>query len=110
VSQAMTMDVMAQRYAEEPVQFPALQVVDLAAQGAAVKEGYRNMVIKARCGNDFRGWAVAAASGLGRSNAAQKRRQLERDRYGTGHVSAGGMGALSLVSWQVGGIGAGSRR
>jgi mannose-6-phosphate isomerase-like protein (cupin superfamily) len=32
-------------YAAEPVRFPALQVVDLAAEAAAVTVPYRNMVI-----------------------------------------------------------------
>src|SRR5262245_45400417 len=32
-------------YANEPVRFPALQVVDLAAEAAAVTEPYRNQVI-----------------------------------------------------------------
>jgi mannose-6-phosphate isomerase-like protein (cupin superfamily) len=37
--------VTPQEYAEEPVRFPALQVVDLAAEAAAVSEPYRNMVL-----------------------------------------------------------------
>jgi mannose-6-phosphate isomerase-like protein (cupin superfamily) len=36
---------MAKSYASEPVRFPALEVVDLAAEGAAVTVPYRNMVI-----------------------------------------------------------------
>jgi mannose-6-phosphate isomerase-like protein (cupin superfamily) len=32
-------------YANEPVRYPPLEVVDLAAEGAAVTESYRNMVI-----------------------------------------------------------------
>jgi hypothetical protein len=32
------MDSTAERYAKEPVRYPALQVVDLAAEGAAVSE------------------------------------------------------------------------
>ena len=32
-------------YTQEPVRYPALQVVDLFAEGAAVTERYRNMVI-----------------------------------------------------------------
>jgi mannose-6-phosphate isomerase-like protein (cupin superfamily) len=38
-------DSQANSYANEPVRYPALQVVDLAAEGAAVTEPYRNMVI-----------------------------------------------------------------
>jgi len=38
-------DSVAQNYAKEPVRFPALEVVDLAAESAAVTEPYRNMVI-----------------------------------------------------------------
>ncbi|HEX7113633.1 MAG TPA: cupin domain-containing protein [Steroidobacter sp.] len=34
-----------QDYMNEPVRYPALHVVDLAAEGAAVTEPYRNMVI-----------------------------------------------------------------
>jgi mannose-6-phosphate isomerase-like protein (cupin superfamily) len=40
-----TMDVTAEQYASEPVRYPALHVVDLAVEGAAVTEPYRNMVI-----------------------------------------------------------------
>jgi mannose-6-phosphate isomerase-like protein (cupin superfamily) len=39
------MDSTAESYAKEPVRYPALHVVDLAAEGAAVTERYRNMVI-----------------------------------------------------------------
>jgi mannose-6-phosphate isomerase-like protein (cupin superfamily) len=39
------MDPIAESYANEPVRFPALHLVDLAAEGAAVTEQYRNMVI-----------------------------------------------------------------
>jgi len=39
------MDVIAETYANEPVRYPALHVVDLVAEGAAVTEQYRNMVI-----------------------------------------------------------------
>jgi mannose-6-phosphate isomerase-like protein (cupin superfamily) len=39
------MDPTAESYANEPVRFPALHLVDLAAEGAAVTERYRNMVI-----------------------------------------------------------------
>jgi len=35
----------ADGYAREPVRYPALRVVDLAAEGAVVTESYRNMVI-----------------------------------------------------------------
>jgi hypothetical protein len=44
------MDSPAERYPKEPVGYPALHTVDLAAEGAAVTERYRNMVI--RRGND----------------------------------------------------------
>jgi mannose-6-phosphate isomerase-like protein (cupin superfamily) len=37
--------VSAEAYAAEPVRFPQLQVVDLAAEAAAVAEPYRNMVV-----------------------------------------------------------------
>lgn len=39
------MDSIAQAYANEPVRYPALQVIDLEAVAAAVTERYRNMVI-----------------------------------------------------------------
>jgi mannose-6-phosphate isomerase-like protein (cupin superfamily) len=39
------MDSTAEQYAREPVRYPSLQVVNLAAEGAAVTERYRNMVI-----------------------------------------------------------------
>ncbi len=39
------MDSTAEKYAHEPVRYPALQVIDLAAEGAAVTEKYRNTVI-----------------------------------------------------------------
>jgi mannose-6-phosphate isomerase-like protein (cupin superfamily) len=39
------MDSTAELYANEPVRYPALHVVDLAAEGAAVAEPYRNMVV-----------------------------------------------------------------
>lgn len=39
------MDSTAKRYADEPVRYPALHLVDLAAEGVAVTERYRNMVI-----------------------------------------------------------------
>ena len=35
----------AEKYASEPVRYPALHVVDLGAEGAAITERYRNMVI-----------------------------------------------------------------
>lgn len=38
-------DSVAESYASEPVRYPALEVVDLAAEGAAVTVPYRNMVI-----------------------------------------------------------------
>ena len=39
------MDSTAESYANEPVRYAALHVVDLAAESAAVTEQYRNMVI-----------------------------------------------------------------
>jgi len=39
------MDATADSYANEPVRYPALQVVDLAAESAAVTDTYRNLVI-----------------------------------------------------------------
>jgi hypothetical protein len=39
------MDSTAERYAKEPARYSALHVLDLAAEGAAVTEPYRNMVI-----------------------------------------------------------------
>jgi len=39
------MQVSAEDYAKEPVRYPALRVVNLAAEGAAVTERYRNVVI-----------------------------------------------------------------
>lgn len=39
------MQFTAEQYVNEPVRYPALEVVDLAAEGAAVTERYRNMVI-----------------------------------------------------------------
>jgi mannose-6-phosphate isomerase-like protein (cupin superfamily) len=39
------MHVSAEDYAREPVRYPALHVVNLTAEGAAVTERYRNMVI-----------------------------------------------------------------
>lgn len=39
------MNVTAEQYTNEPVRYPALEVVDLAAEGAAVTESYRNLVI-----------------------------------------------------------------
>jgi mannose-6-phosphate isomerase-like protein (cupin superfamily) len=42
---ASTTDSAAARYANEPVLYPSLQVVDLAGEAAAVTEPYRNKVI-----------------------------------------------------------------
>jgi mannose-6-phosphate isomerase-like protein (cupin superfamily) len=39
------MDNTAERYANEPVKYPPLQLVDLEAEGAGVTERYRNLVI-----------------------------------------------------------------
>ncbi len=41
-----TPPVTPEEYAAEPVRFPALRVVDLTAEAAAVAEPYRNMVIQ----------------------------------------------------------------
>jgi mannose-6-phosphate isomerase-like protein (cupin superfamily) len=42
---ATVADAVAQSYASEPVRYPALQVIDLAEESAAVTESYRNMVL-----------------------------------------------------------------
>lgn len=39
------MDFSSESYVNEPVRYAPLQVVNLSAEGAAVKERYRNMVI-----------------------------------------------------------------
>ncbi len=39
------MKITAGKYENEPVRYPALEVVNLAAEGKAVTEKYRNMVI-----------------------------------------------------------------
>lgn len=39
------MKSISDEYKNEPVRFPALEVVDLAAEGKAVIESYRNMVV-----------------------------------------------------------------
>jgi mannose-6-phosphate isomerase-like protein (cupin superfamily) len=39
------MHATAESYATEPVRYPPLQLIDLEAEGAAVTERYRNMVI-----------------------------------------------------------------
>lgn len=39
------MKSISEEYKNEPVRFPALEVVDLAAEGKAVTESYRNMVV-----------------------------------------------------------------
>jgi mannose-6-phosphate isomerase-like protein (cupin superfamily) len=39
------MKITADKYENEPVRYPALEVIDLAAEGRAVTEKYRNMVI-----------------------------------------------------------------
>jgi mannose-6-phosphate isomerase-like protein (cupin superfamily) len=41
----LTADSLSERYANEPVRYPALEVVDLAAESAAVTESYKNMVM-----------------------------------------------------------------
>ena len=38
-------DVTAQSYMQEPVRYPSLQVIDLAAEARAVDEPYRNQVM-----------------------------------------------------------------
>jgi mannose-6-phosphate isomerase-like protein (cupin superfamily) len=45
MTEERSMQVTAESYTKEPVRYPALQVVDLFAEGAAVTERYRNMVI-----------------------------------------------------------------
>lgn len=35
----------AEAYTSEPVRFPPLHVIDLAHEGAAVREAYRNQVL-----------------------------------------------------------------
>ena len=44
------MDSTARAYANEPVRYSALEVIDLAAEGAAITDVYRNIVI-----NQFNG-------------------------------------------------------
>jgi mannose-6-phosphate isomerase-like protein (cupin superfamily) len=39
------MDFSAEAYMNEPVQYPALQVINLKAEGAKVADPYRNLVI-----------------------------------------------------------------
>jgi mannose-6-phosphate isomerase-like protein (cupin superfamily) len=39
------MDISADAYMNEPVQYPALHVIDLKEEGAKVTEQYRNLVI-----------------------------------------------------------------
>ena len=39
------MDSTGKAYSSEPVRYPALQVIDLAAEGAAITDSYRNIVI-----------------------------------------------------------------
>jgi mannose-6-phosphate isomerase-like protein (cupin superfamily) len=39
------MDISAEAYMDEPVQYPALQVINLKEEGAKVADPYRNMVI-----------------------------------------------------------------
>ena len=39
------MDSAAKAYSSEPVRYPALQVIDLAAEGAAITDSYRNIVL-----------------------------------------------------------------
>lgn len=46
--------VTSDSYANEPIRFPALQVVDLAGEAAAVSEPYRNLVISRVNGSCFR--------------------------------------------------------
>lgn len=37
--------ISSEAYSSEPVRFPPLQVIDLAQEGAAVREAYRNQVL-----------------------------------------------------------------
>jgi mannose-6-phosphate isomerase-like protein (cupin superfamily) len=39
------MDATEKAYASEPVRYPALQVIDLAAETTAITESYRNIVV-----------------------------------------------------------------
>jgi mannose-6-phosphate isomerase-like protein (cupin superfamily) len=39
------MDSTAKAYSSEPVRYPALQVIDLVAEGAAITDSYRNIVM-----------------------------------------------------------------
>jgi mannose-6-phosphate isomerase-like protein (cupin superfamily) len=39
------MDTTEKAYASEPVRYPALEVIDLATEGAAITDSYRNIVI-----------------------------------------------------------------
>jgi mannose-6-phosphate isomerase-like protein (cupin superfamily) len=45
MNEERSMQFTAESYTKEPVRYPALQVVNLFAEGAAVVERYRNMVI-----------------------------------------------------------------
>jgi len=45
MTEERSMPFTAEDYASEPVRYPALQPVNLFAEGAAVTERYRNMVI-----------------------------------------------------------------
>jgi mannose-6-phosphate isomerase-like protein (cupin superfamily) len=45
MAEERSMHFAAESYTKEPVRYPALQVVNLWAEGAAVTERYRNMVI-----------------------------------------------------------------
>lgn len=38
-------DVTAENYMQEPVRYPGLELIDLAAEGRAVTESYRNQVM-----------------------------------------------------------------
>jgi mannose-6-phosphate isomerase-like protein (cupin superfamily) len=48
------MDVSADAYMNEPVQYPALQIINLKEEGAKVSDSYRNMVINRVNGNCLR--------------------------------------------------------
>lgn len=39
------MDSTSERYANEPVKYPPLQLIDLSTEGASITERYRNLVI-----------------------------------------------------------------
>jgi mannose-6-phosphate isomerase-like protein (cupin superfamily) len=48
------MDSTAKGYSSEPVRYPALQVIDLAAEGAAITDSHLNIVMNQVNGNCLR--------------------------------------------------------